>query len=126
MNQTLLQELQNSFYDLILKKSLQLPFKSIDFYFELSNAGDVLTIMAHLGKCKPELDEWFLDSQKFFKAKNVFIDKKHNQVMVVKKLDFSKMSPESFALTILQFHSELLHWRQEANAGLGEKVLIKR
>ncbi len=126
MSQTLFEQLQNSFYDLILKKSLPLQLKSVECYIELSNDGKTLTMMTHLGSYRPEYNALFFDNQKFFKSSNVVVDKKHSQMTIAKKVDFSMMSPESFALNLVQFHSEIINWRKELDSSDFEKVLVKR
>lgn len=126
MSKTLFEQLQNSFYDLILKKSLPLQLKSVECYIELSNDGKTLTMMTHLGNYRPEYNALFFDNQKFFKSSNVAVDKKYNQMTIAKKVDFSTMSPESFALNLVQFHSEIINWRKELDSNDYEKVLVKR
>lgn len=126
MSQTLFEQLQNSFYDLILKKSLPLQLKSVECYIELSNDEKTLTMMTHLGSYRPEYNALFFDNQKFFKSSNVVVDKKHSQMTIAKKVDFSMMSPESFALNLVQFHSEIINWRKELDSSDFEKVLVKR
>lgn len=117
----------NIFYDLVLKKSLSLSLKSIDCYLELSNQGKELIITTALIQSKPGLIKVILKELPYFKSQNCLIDSKNKQIILVKKFDFSQMSPDIFSLKLLQFHSEVMKYRGEIREiELNEKALISR
>ena len=115
----------NIFYDLVLKKSLNLNLKSIDCDLELSNQGKELIITTALVQSKPGLIKRIQNELPYFKSQNCLIDPKNKQIFLVKKFDFSQMSPDIFSLKLLQFHSEVMKYRDEIRElEKGEKVLI--
>lgn len=101
------------FYDLVLKKSLNLSLKSIECYLELSNQGKTLSIVTTLMQSKPGLIKLILQKLPYFKTQNLLIDNRNNQLIITKKYDFSMMSPDLFSLTLVQFHSEVMKYRLE-------------
>lgn len=121
------QEFMEVFYDLVLKKSLNLSLKSIECYLELSNQGKELSMITSLVQNKPNLIKLILKNLPYFKSENLLIDTKNNQVIVIKKFDFTQMSPETFSLTLLQFHSEVMKYKMEIkNLDQDEKVKVPR
>jgi hypothetical protein len=120
-------DLMGVFYDLVLKKSLSVGFRSIECYLELSNQGKELIITTALIQNRPGLVKKILTELPYFKSQNCLIDSKTRQIILVKKFDFSQMSPDIFSLKLLQFHSEVMKYRNEIrDIDQGEKVLIPR
>lgn len=121
------EELVDLFYDLVLKKSLQIELKSISCYIELSNQGKDVSIMTYLYQNKPGLIREITQKLPYFKSPNSILDTKNNQIILVKKFDFSEMSPDIFSLKLLQFHSEVMKYKNEIREiDDQEKVYVKR
>lgn len=120
-------EIIDLFYDLVLKKSLHIDLKSISCYLELSNEGKDLAIMTYLYQNKPGLISEITKKLPYFKTPNSILDSKSNQIILVKKFDFSEMSPDIFSLKLLQFHSEVMKYKKEIREiDDQEKVYVKR
>ncbi len=123
---THLSEFQDYYYDLVLKKNLNITLKSVNCYIELSNRGREMSIMTTICQNKPHLKELVLRQKEYFKAQNFQIDTRSQQVVIARKYDFTKMSPDIFSLKLVQFHSEVLRCRDEIDDLDEEKVLVPR
>ncbi|MCH9632771.1 MAG: hypothetical protein S4CHLAM6_11130 [Chlamydiae bacterium] len=122
---THLNEFQDYYYDLVLKKSLDISIKSVDCYIELSNKGQEMSILTTICQGRAELKENVLRKQQYFREQNFLIDTRNKQVVIARKFDFTRMSPDTFALKMAQFHSDVLKCRSEMGS-LEEGVLIPR
>ena len=123
---TNLNEFQDYYYDLVLKKSLYVTIKSVDCYLELSNKGQEMSILTTICQGNSELKEVVLRQQQYFRAQNLQIDTRSKQLVIARKFDFTKMSPDTFALKIAQFHSDVLKCRNEIRSFEEEEVLVPR
>ncbi len=110
---SMLDDFRGTFYDLVLKKSCNLNLKSFDCYLELSEEGKKLTLMTFMGQNAPCFKSLIRSCHSYLRSNNLTIDPKNQQIIIARKFDFSSMCPEKFALTLLQFHSEISKHRQD-------------
>ncbi len=113
MTMTLRESLTNYYYDLILKKSLTISLKSFECRVEIEDQGKkivFITIITTQAKATARFMEHGL---RYFRNNNLVLDAKKNQIIIARKHDFLKMTPDTFALQLAQFHAEVLKYRQE-------------
>lgn len=122
----LLDDLQEHFYDLVLKKSLNITLKSVNCYIELSCEGGEVNIFTTICQNKPQLKEAILRGRPCFNAQNFQLDIRNQQVIIGRKYNFSKMTPQTFALHLAQFHSDVLRCRNDLNDLEEDKMFVRR
>lgn len=109
---TPLDQLELHFYDLILKKALNISLKSIEIYTELSNEGREVIFLTSMPATLDSEGDFYSLKDKYC-AKKLQLDHKNQQVHLARKESFSNMGPKGFALSLTNFYGAAKELREE-------------
>ncbi len=124
---TLRESLSHFYYDLILKKNITISLKSLECTVEIEDQGKKIVFMTLIPTQAKSTARFMENGLQYFRNNNLVLDAKKKQIIIARKHDFSKMTPDTFAFQLAQFHSEVLKYRQDLEEfNTDEYVLVPR